>query len=171
MPSASIRPPALVRSQSSWSIAGAHYKHWATSLGNFGVTPFFWREPHTVTVTTVRSQIFIWRIIRTVTSIKPGVKIYYGWRQYGWDLDDGRRRRSVVKINKGLQDLIVKIYQIGIVWVRKTAVLYETMMMITLITFNPKNCPTTLPTYRVCVVLFYSSEKYTLYTVVSLCTL
>jgi len=40
MPSASIRPPALVRSQSSWSIAGAHYKHWATSLGNFGVTPF-----------------------------------------------------------------------------------------------------------------------------------
>ena len=44
MPSASIHPPALVRSQSSWSIAGAHYKHWATSLGNFGVTPFFWRE-------------------------------------------------------------------------------------------------------------------------------
>ena len=41
MPSASIRPPALVWSQSSWSIAGAHYKHWATSLGNFGVTPFF----------------------------------------------------------------------------------------------------------------------------------
>ena len=41
MPSASIRLPALVRSQSSWSIAGAHYKHWATSLGNFGVTPFF----------------------------------------------------------------------------------------------------------------------------------
>ena len=41
MPSASIRPPALVRRQSSWSIAGAHYKHWATSLGNFGVTPFF----------------------------------------------------------------------------------------------------------------------------------
>jgi len=41
MPSASIRPPALVRSQSSWSIAGAHYKHWATSLGNFGVTQFF----------------------------------------------------------------------------------------------------------------------------------
>ena len=41
MPSASIRPPALVRNQSSWSIAGAHYKHWATSLGNFGVTPFF----------------------------------------------------------------------------------------------------------------------------------
>jgi len=41
MPSASIRPPALVRSQSSWSIAGAHSKHWATSLGNFGVTPFF----------------------------------------------------------------------------------------------------------------------------------
>ena len=41
MPSASIRPPALVRSQSSWSIAGAHYKHWATSLSNFGVTPFF----------------------------------------------------------------------------------------------------------------------------------
>ena len=40
-PSASIRPPALVRSQSSWSIAGAHYKHWATLLGNFGVTPFF----------------------------------------------------------------------------------------------------------------------------------
>jgi len=27
---ASIRPPALVRSQSRWSIAGAHYKHWAT---------------------------------------------------------------------------------------------------------------------------------------------
>jgi len=41
MPSASIRPPALVQSQSSWSIAGAHYKHWATSLCNFGVTPFF----------------------------------------------------------------------------------------------------------------------------------
>jgi len=41
MPSASIRPLALVRSQFSWSIAGAHYKHWATSLGNFGVTPFF----------------------------------------------------------------------------------------------------------------------------------
>ena len=41
MPSASIRPPALVRNPSSWSIAGAHYKHWATSLGNFGVTPFF----------------------------------------------------------------------------------------------------------------------------------
>ena len=49
---ASIRPPALVRSQSSWSIAGAHYEHWTTSLGNFvsphflagisfGVTPFF----------------------------------------------------------------------------------------------------------------------------------
>jgi len=38
---ASIRPPALVRSQSSWSIEGAHYKHWATSLSNFGVTPFF----------------------------------------------------------------------------------------------------------------------------------
>jgi len=41
MPSASICPPALVRSQSSWSIAGAHYKHWATSLGNFSVTSFF----------------------------------------------------------------------------------------------------------------------------------
>ena len=41
MMSASIRPPELVRNQSSWSIAGAHYKHWATSLGNFGVTPFF----------------------------------------------------------------------------------------------------------------------------------
>ena len=41
MPSASICPPALVRSQFSWCIAGAHYKHWATSLGNFGVTPFF----------------------------------------------------------------------------------------------------------------------------------
>jgi len=41
MPSASICPPALVRNKSSWSIAGAHYKHWATSLGNFGVTPFF----------------------------------------------------------------------------------------------------------------------------------
>jgi len=41
MLSASIRPPALVRSQSSSSIAGAHYKHWATSLGNFSVTPFF----------------------------------------------------------------------------------------------------------------------------------
>jgi len=37
----SIHPPTLVRSQSSLSIAGAHYEHWAISLGNFGVTPFF----------------------------------------------------------------------------------------------------------------------------------
>ena len=41
MPLASIRPPALVRSQSSWSIASAHYKLWATLLGNSSVTPFF----------------------------------------------------------------------------------------------------------------------------------
>jgi len=38
---ASIRPPALVRSQSIWSIAGAYYEHWATSLDNFSVTLFF----------------------------------------------------------------------------------------------------------------------------------
>jgi len=36
---ASIRPPALVWSQSSWSLAGVHYKHWAIC-----VTPFFGRN-------------------------------------------------------------------------------------------------------------------------------
>jgi len=57
MPSASIRPPALVRSQSSWSIAGAHYKHWATSLGNFSVTPFFGGN---LTLSAAFSLFFAW---------------------------------------------------------------------------------------------------------------
>jgi len=39
---ASIHPPALVRSQSSWSFA----EHWATSLGNFGVHSFFGESSH-----------------------------------------------------------------------------------------------------------------------------
>ena len=55
---ASIRPPVLVRSQSSWSIAGAHYEHWATSLGNFSVTPFFGGNlKHTTADTTTRMRI------------------------------------------------------------------------------------------------------------------
>ena len=37
----SIHSPALVQSQSSWSIAGTHYKHWATSLCNFSEMQFF----------------------------------------------------------------------------------------------------------------------------------
>ena len=45
----------------------------------------------------------------------------FRWRQYGWNLDDGRRSRSVVKMSKGLQDLIVKMHRIRIFWVRRTA--------------------------------------------------
>jgi len=37
---ASIHPPALVRSQSSWSIAGAHYEHWTITFGIL-VSPHF----------------------------------------------------------------------------------------------------------------------------------
>jgi len=43
------------------------------------------------------------------------------WRQYGLNLDDGWRSRSVVNMSKGLQDLIVKIHRIRICWVRRTA--------------------------------------------------
>ena len=42
-------------------------------------------------------------------------------RQYGWNLDDGRKSRSVVKMSKGLQEIIVKIHRIRIFWVRRTA--------------------------------------------------
>jgi len=43
------------------------------------------------------------------------------WRLYRWNLVNGRRSRSVVKMSKGLQDQIVKIHRIRISWVRRTA--------------------------------------------------
>jgi len=57
---ASIHPPALVRSQSSWFIAGAHYERWVTSLSNFGVTPFFGGN-------FILESISRWRLLRRIT--------------------------------------------------------------------------------------------------------
>jgi hypothetical protein len=46
----------------------------------------------------------------------------FRWRQYGWNLDDGRRSISMVKMSKGLQELFVKIHWIRIFWVRRTVI-------------------------------------------------
>jgi len=72
-----------------------------------------------ITVTIVRSHVFIRWIIWTATSMRCW-RWRSRWRQYGRNLDDGRRSRSVVKMSKGLENLIVKIHWIRIFLVRRT---------------------------------------------------